>query len=88
MDNHKREYNKAKYELRKEEHKAYMDKWRNKQLNKEVDENHKCCPRCYKVQHLDDYGEYHYRTLADGTKLYTPYKTCKSCRDRDRKRRW
>ena len=41
MDDLTRQYNKAKYELYKEEHKVSMNKWRQKQLNKEVDEHHR-----------------------------------------------
>ena len=84
----KRDYNKQRYQNNKEEHKAYMDKWREKQQSKEVDEHHKLCKRCSKIQPLTEYGEYNHHTLADGTKLYTPHKTCNVCRDRDKMRRW
>ena len=88
MENLNKQYNQSKYQLYKDSYKASQHKWREKQQNKEVDEHHKLCKRCSKIQPLTEYGEYNHYTLADGTKLYTPHKTCNVCRDRDKMRRW
>ena len=89
MDRLTKEYNSAKYQLYKEEHKAACKKWRSKQLNKEVDENHKCCTRCYKIQPLTEYGEYKDMVKIDGKlqEAMVPYRSCKTCRNRDKQRR-
>jgi len=84
----KQDYMKQYYQENKAYYKECGKQYRDKQLNKEVDEHHKLCKRCSKIQPLTEYDEYNHRTLADGTKLYTPHKTCNVCRDRDRKRRW
>ena len=89
MDRLTKEYNSAKYQLYKEEHKASCKKWQSKQLNKEVDENHKCCTRCYKIQPLTEYGEYKDMVKIDGKlqEAMVPYRSCKTCRNRDKQRR-
>ena len=89
MDEIKREYNKAYYELYKETHKASMNKWRTNKLNKEVDDNNKCCTRCYKIQPINMYGEYEGMVKVDGqlVEAMMPYKSCVDCRNRDKARR-
>ena len=44
------------------------------------------CTRCRNVRHVKEYGEYVDRVYLDGTKHWTPYKTCSSCRNRDKRR--
>ena len=88
MDELKREYNKARYQLYKEAQKVAAKKWRQKQLTREVDENSKCCTRCYKIQPLSEYGEYEARVKINGTyqDAMVPYKSCQTCRNRDKDR--
>ena len=61
------------------------EEFEEKQLNTEVDENHKCCTRCYKIQAITEYGEYKSWDVIDGElqEIMVPYKTCKTCRDKD-----
>ena len=44
-----------------------------------------CCTRCRNVRHVKEYGEYVDRVYLDGTEHWTPYKTCISCRNRDKR---
>ena len=44
------------------------------------------CTRCRNVRHVKEYGEYVDIVYLDGTKHWTPYKTCISCRHRDTRR--
>ena len=44
------------------------------------------CTRCRNVRHVKEYGEYVDRVYLDGTKHWIPYKTCISCRNRDKHR--
>ena len=89
MDEITREYNKARYQLYKETQKVSMKKWRANQLNKEVDDNHKCCARCYKIQPITYYGEYKGVAKIDGElkEAMIPYNSCVDCRNRDKQRR-
>ena len=89
MDDLTRQYNRAKYELYKEEHKVYMKKWRQKQLNQEVGEHHRCCTRCYKIQPLTEYGEYKTMLKMNGKlqEAMAQCKSCNSCRQRDKVQR-
>ena len=66
------------------------DKLKEKRLNTEVDENHKCCTKCYKIQEITQYGEYKSWDIMDGEvqEIMIPYKTCKTCRDKDDIYRW
>ena len=92
MDELTQAYNKAKYQLYKESMKQSMKKYRQKQLNKEVDSNHKCCTRCYGIKPLSDYGAYKGMIKVEGTnklqEALIPYRSCITCRNRDRERRW
>ena len=56
-------------------------------LKKEVNDTQQCCARCYTVKPNQNI-EYIYHTFIDGTQLYTPHKTCNTCRDRDTRRGW
>ena len=44
------------------------------------------CTRCRNVRHVKEYGEYVDRVYLDGTEHWIPYKTCISCRNRDKHR--
>ena len=44
------------------------------------------CTRCRNVRHVKEYGEYVDIVYLDATKHWTPYKTCSSCRNRDKRR--
>ena len=82
----------SKYQLYKDSCKASQLKWREKQQSKEVDEHHKLCKRCSKIQPLTEYGEYKGMVKVEGTnkvqEAMIPYRSCKTCRDRDKMRRW
>ena len=67
-----------------ERHKTCIKCREERRLTKEVDDTQ----QCYTVKPKTEYGTYTYTTLADGTQLYTPHKTCNICRDRDTRRRW
>ena len=45
----------------------------------------KCCTRCYKIQAITEYGEYKSSDVIDDELqvIMVPYKTCKTCRDKD-----
>ena len=90
MDKLTQKYDKARYQLYKESQKNAMKKWREKQLSREVGENHKCCTRCYSIKPISDYGEYKQMVVIDGTcklqEAMVPYNSCKACRDKDKLR--
>ena len=71
-----RDYRKQYYQDNKEQHRKAMKGYRDKQLNTQVDENHKCCTRCYKIQPITEYGECVDHIDVNGVKHW---KTCKSC---------
>ena len=85
----KKEYNKQHYQDNKEYYRTHQKQYQQKQLNTEVDENHKCCTRCYKIQPLTEYGEYKDMVKIDGNlqEAMIPYRSCKTCRNRDKQRR-
>ena len=87
----KKEYNKQHYQDNKEYYRTQQKQYQQKQLNTEVDENHKCCTRCYKIQPLTEYGEYKDMVKINGTnklqEAMVPYRSCKTCRNRDKQRR-
>ena len=89
MNGIKREYIKARYEVYKESHKVSMKKYRANQLNKEVDDNNKCCARCYKIQPITYCGEYKgvVKINCELVEAMIPYKSCVDCRNRDKQRR-
>ena len=88
MDELTKSYNKVFYSLYKESHKKSMKKYREKQLNAYVDEEHKCCTRCYKIQPISNFGERMDFVRFDGKnqEAKVPYRSCVACRDRDKRR--
>ena len=82
-----RDYRKQYYQDNKEHHKELMKNYREKQLNTEVDENHKCCTRCYKIKPITEYGEYVYKIDVNGIEHWASCKSCNSCRNRDKEQR-
>ena len=65
--------------------KPYQENCRG-QVDQSFFDHHQCCTRCFKIKPKIDYGECNRRTLSDEAKLYTWHKTCKSCRDGDKRR--
>ena len=58
------------------------EEFEEKQLNTEVDENHKCCNICYKIQAITEYGEFKLGVIDNELyEIMLPYKACKTCRD-------
>ena len=55
-------------------------------MSARVGDDQQCCTRCCNVRHVKEYGEYVDLVYLDGTKHWTPYKTCSSCRNRDKRR--
>ena len=49
-------------------------------------DHHQYCSRCYKIKAKTAYEESNHRTSSDGGKIYEWYKTCKACRDGDKRR--
>jgi hypothetical protein len=88
MDALTKSYNKALYSLYKESHKKSMINYHEKQLNTDVDEQHKCCTRCYKIQPISNFGERMDSVRIDGTnqEAMVPYRSCVACRERDKRR--
>ena len=88
----KQDYNKQYYQENKAYYKECGKQYRDKQLNTDVDENHKCCSRCYKIMPLTEYGEYKGMVKVEGAnkvqEAMITYRSCKTCRDRDKMRRW
>ena len=82
-----RDYRKQYYQHNKEHHKELMKNYKEKQLNTEVDENHKCCTRCYKIKPITEYGEYVYKIDVKGIEHWASCKSCNSCRNRDKEQR-
>ena len=87
-----KEYNKIHYQDNKEYYQECNKQYREKQLNTEVDENQKCCTRCYKIKPLSEYGEYQGMVKIEGTnkveEAVIPYRSCIACRNKDKERRW
>ena len=88
MDSITKSYSKAVYSLY-ESHKKSMKKYKEKRLNADVDEQHKCCTRCYKIQHISNFGERMDRVKIDGKyqEALVPYRSCVKCRERDKRNR-
>ena len=84
-----RDYRQKYYQDNKEYYRTHQKLYQQKQLNTEVDENHKCCTRCYKIQPLTEYGEYKDMVKIDGKlqEAMVPHRSCKTCRNRDKQRR-
>ena len=82
----KQEYNKQYFQEHKEYYSKKHKEYRDRQLNKEVDEHHKCCTRCYKIQPLTEYGEYETMLKIDGKyqEATIQCKSCNTCRKRDK----
>ena len=89
MDSSTKPYNKALYSLYKDSNKKSMKKYNEKQLNTLVDNQHKCCTRCYKIQHISNFGEHMDCVKIDGKyqKAMVPYRSCVKCRERDKRNR-
>ena len=69
----------------REKHMASANK-RKQQIAEEImNDDSKRCTRCLIVCHVKEYGEYVDRVYLDGTEHWTPYKTCISCRNRDKR---
>ena len=85
----KRDYNKQYFQDNKEYFNERHKQFRDRQLNKEVDDNNKCCARCYKIQPITYYGEYKGMVKIDGelTEAMIFYNSCVECRDKDKARR-
>ena len=71
------EKGKEYYQDNKERYQQLNKQRREKQLNTEVDDNHKCCKRCTKIKHMKDYIE-----------CGETFNSCCDCREKDTIRRW
>ena len=78
----KQDYNKRYYQNNKEYNKECGKQYREKQLNAELDENHKCCTRCYKIKPITEYGECVDHIDVNGVKHWKSCKSCNNCRKR------
>ena len=82
-----KQYNIDNKEKCKEHNKQYKETQKEK-LNIAVDENHKCCTRCYKINPITEYGEYLKQVEIEGTHQFhhvmTEHRSCKTCRDKKR----
>jgi hypothetical protein len=84
-----RDYRKQYFQDHKEQYQERYKQYRERQLNKEVDDNNRCCTRCYKIQPITYYGEYKGIVKIDGElkEAMIPYNSCVECRDKDKARR-
>jgi hypothetical protein len=85
----KKEYATNYYHENKEYFKQKGIKYRERQLEKQVPNDTKCCTRCYKQKPLTDYGEYKGTVKIDDKWVegIIPYRSCSDCRNRDKVRR-
>ena len=59
---------------------------RRGQVDPQAFDHHQFCTRCFTIRLKIDYGQCNHRTLSDGAKIYEWHKTCKACRDGDKRR--
>ena len=72
----------------RDKHKACVTK-RKKEIAEEImNDDSKRCSRCLIVYHVKEYGEYNGVVVVDGKccNQQLTYKTCISCRNRDKRR--
>ena len=88
MDTLTKLYYKARNELCKDSNKKSIRKHRDKQLHTDVDEQHKCCSRCYKIQPFSNFDERIDIVRIDGQvqEAMVPYRSCVACREMDKRR--
>ena len=83
----KTDYNKQYYQNNKEYYKECNKQYKKKQLNTEVDDNHRCCTRCYKIQPITEFGEHVYKIDVNGVEHWARCKSCNACRNKDKRLR-
>ena len=67
MDSLDKQYNRAENQLCKENYMKSQKIWRDKQQSKDIDENHKLCKTCCKIQPLAvSEGQHHEFVYVDG----------------------